>query len=757
VSTPGASHCRKIATVLLIGICSVAWLAASCHTVRADDEIRLLDLREKPFQLHSKDDGWGELPCIATTSDFAYVAYGVREGYESHVYLARVPRGDGEAKIENIRIDQDGKIEFAPSITVDHRGGAWVAWSSFRDGEWAVRARYVMGMQPSPELLISTSKGFDSQVKVASRGGATWFVSTLWDGEVYRIVASTYEGSLGRSFTVCESANPVSRPDLYMLGRERALFVWDEYEGGRFTVKTREAAQGDLKPVEDLCGWDEAHNWEPHIAGSGDNVLVTWHRVPDGSDRCQPAAALTGGNTLEGGIDNPRDHETWRVRCFTDGDGATWIAWVSRFMYRSTRLYLRRITETGMSQTAKIEFPMQKNFINWFDCRCDDRLVLVWEYSGSVFLTEFGLPGLKGVGFPAVPSEVAGGDAGPCRQAPGKAEYAVDYRGERLKVYFGDDHNHTSFSDGRAYPDISMLLARDHRGLDFICVTDHDITLTPGEFAWNNTVADMLSEDDEYVCLHGYEPSKGWAQQGYGHWNMIFPGEGDVFQYEDGMTPEALQAYAIEHGALLIPHHVAQKFAPYDWDYFNPVAEPVVEMCSVHGIFESHAGNEDKPDKVEGKFIEDGLARGYRFGFIGGSDFHNCFTALYEEHGLTGVYAPSLTSESLFEAIRKRRTFALTGGRIVVDFRCNGHLMGEEIEGAARLKFTGYAASSDSVVSVEIISAKQAVFEQISRLPEVAFEWETRAPDSAAYYYLRALTANGDYAWSSPIWIEPSR
>jgi hypothetical protein len=121
------------------------------------------------------------------------------------------------------------------------------------------------------------------------------------------------------------------------------------------------------------------------------------------------------------------------------------------------------------------------------------------------------------------------------------------------------------------------------------------------------------------------------------------------------------------------------------------------------------------------------------------------------------VYAPSLTSELLFEAIKQRRTFALTGGRTVVDFRCNGHLMGEEIEGAGQLTFTGYAASRDSLVSVEIISEKQPVFKQVSRLPEIAFEWETQAPDSEAYYYLRVLTAKGDYAWSSPIWIEPSR
>jgi hypothetical protein len=743
--------------MLLIAGCLVGGAVGRCHAGPTNADFRSLDLKEKPLKIHAKEDGWGELPALAITPEFAYVAYDVREGYESHVYLARIPRGDSGAAIERIRIDVDGEIEFAPSVAVDDRGGIWVAWSSYRNGQWTIRATYVTSMQPSREITISTAAGFDSQVKVALIEGTTWFVYTRWDEGVYRVVANRYEAGVGRPFTVHESENPVSRPDFHLLDADRALVVWDEYDGGLFRIKAREVIQDELKQVEDLCGDGYAHNWEPHIAGTGENTIVTWHRVPGGSDRCQPAAALPGMIGLEDGIDNPGDRETWRVRCFADGDGNTWIAWASRFMYRSTRFYMRRLGENGMSQTCKVDFRMQKNFINWFDCVCDDRLVLIWEYSGSIFLNEFVLPNLKEVGFPSARSEMADSNQAGWRIiAPEQAQYSIDYRGENLSVYFGDHHNHTSFSDGRAYPDVSMLLARDHRGLDFICVTDHDNTLTPGEFAWYKTVADILTEGD-YVCLHGYEASKGWAQHDFGHWNMLYPGDGDVFRYEDGMTPAALQGYAVEHDAVLVPHHVAQKFAPYDWDYFNPAAEPVVEMCSVHGIFESMKGNEEERDKVEGKFVQDGLARGYRFGFIAGSDFHNCFTALSEEAGLTGVYATSLTSESIFEAMKKRRTFALTGGRIVVDFRCNGHLMGEVIEGASGLRFTGHAASPDSLVSVEIISARETVFQQVSRRQEISFEWETRAPDSAAYYYLRALTTKGDYAWSSPIWIDPSR
>jgi hypothetical protein len=342
-------------------------------------------------------------------------------------------------------------------------------------------------------------------------------------------------------------------------------------------------------------------------------------------------------------------------------------------------------------------------------------------------------------------------------ETPEGLPYSTAYGGSELHVYFGDYHNHTSFSDGRAYPDMAMNLARDIRGLDFICVTDHDITVTPGEFAWNNQVADILTHSGDYVCLHGYEPSKGWAQEGFGHWNLLFPKDGDVFQFEEGMTPRALFAYARQHDAVLIPHHVGKKFAPYNWDYFDETAQPVVEMCSVHGIFETYRGHEGEADMVEGKFVEDGLERGYHFGFVGGSDSHNCFELFQDEYGLTGVYAVALTPEGIYEAIKKRRTFALTGSRIVVDFRCNGIFMGEEIEGAEQLNFTGYAASPDSVAKVAIMSGGDTVYEIPAAGRDISIEWDTPAPNSEAYYYLRATTAKGDLAWSSPIWIHPAK
>jgi hypothetical protein len=167
---------------------------------------------------------------------------------------------------------------------------------------------------------------------------------------------------------------------------------------------------------------------------------------------------------------------------------------------------------------------------------------------------------------------------------------------------------------------------------------------------------------------------------------------------------------------------------------------------------------------VEGRFVADALERGYVFGFVGGSDSHNCFKSIEMEQGLTGVYAGSLLTGNILDGITRRRTFALTGGRTILDFRCNGRLMGEELGVAASrvtgnipLTFAGYACSADSIVSLEIVSGGQVVARSEARLPEARIHWEASIPASRTYYYLRAATATGDLAWSSPIWIVPQR
>jgi len=765
------------------------------RVARASDQSGVVELTavHAPAVVYDGARGWGEDPALVVDPKFTYVTYAVTQGDGSHIYLARRSRMTSLAAFDTVRVDRDGEIEFWPSIARDGRGNIWVAWTSCRHGTWAVRAASITDMKVSRELEVSEPGGFQSRAKLSAGDGVLCFVWVAAKPGDWSIIARLYDGKLRKPFTVYDGSDPVGRPDVRVVARDHLVFVWDEYKDGQFIIRKTEMAGGNIGPVEILSGTPGSANWEPSVAGAGDSLVVAWSSVPADTVVCWPVVEFPGGQPVQVGIAHLGKGENWRVKCMSDAHGNDLIFWTTRFLYHSTNLYARRIGPKGVTRTCSIDFPLAKLFMNVFDCALDRSLHVVWDRSGSIYLGEVTPAELELAGFLGdqlrQPSEWASEGEPERREAAPvalsgegddyavpdlvrsrgavtypKSAYSVFYRGESLHVYFGDYHNHTSFSDGRAYPDMSLIIARDWRHLDFAVVTDHDVTVTPGEFAWNAAVADILTDDDKFASLHGFEVSKGWAKAGFGHWNMLFRSDGSVLRFVDGMTPPDVYAFAKAHDALVIPHHVAKRFAPHDWDFADREAEPVVEMCSIHGIFENGKGYEGRRDMVPGKFVDDGLARGYVFGFVGGSDSHNCFMSGKQEWGITGVYAPSLSPTQIFDAMKQRRTFALTGGRTILDFRCNGQLMGEEIDlgeaaggSAGPLVFTGYASSPDSIVSLEIVSDRETVSKVEGRSPEALIHWEAAAPDSQTYFYLRATTARGDLAWSSPIWIVPHR
>ena len=103
-------------------------------------------------------------------------------------------------------------------------------------------------------------------------------------------------------------------------------------------------------------------------------------------------------------------------------------------------------------------------------------------------------------------------------------------------------------------------------------------------------------------------------------------------------------------------------------DFFDGEFVHLAEIHSHHGTFEW--------------FAEEVLARGFRVGFIGGSDDHtgrqglvypnrrsNNVVTFDVKGGLMGLYARELTREAVWEAMRARRTYATNGERIYLQDR----------------------------------------------------------------------------------------
>ena len=91
-----------------------------------------------------------------------------------------------------------------------------------------------------------------------------------------------------------------------------------------------------------------------------------------------------------------------------------------------------------------------------------------------------------------------------------------------------------------------------------------------------------------------------------------------------------------------------------------------------------------------------------RFGFIASSDDHRGYPGAYGE-GVLGVWANELTSASLFEAIRARRTYAATGDRITLEVTLNGQPMGSELAATDDRQIDVRIEGEDAIHMVELV------------------------------------------------------
>lgn len=270
-----------------------------------------------------------------------------------------------------------------------------------------------------------------------------------------------------------------------------------------------------------------------------------------------------------------------------------------------------------------------------------------------------------------------------------------------MNLYWGDIHNHNSVGYAKGSLERSYDIAKRH--LDFFAFTAHsrwhDLPKMPQnkhlkwvkgfegvQKAWPRV--EQLAADyhhpGQFVTFVAFE----WHSSEFGDYCLIYP--------DDGETPlkvfdhvKDLQAFARKAGALIIPHHpaYAHGWRGANFKYLDTELSPVVEFYSEHGGAEHDRGpfpymRHSMGGRWTHNTLRALLQRGARVGVVASTDDHLGYPGAYRE-GLTGLYAKELTREGVFEAIRARRCYAVTGDRIETDFRLNGHRMGEELKGQA--------------------------------------------------------------------------
>lgn len=384
----------------------------------------------------------------------------------------------------------------------------------------------------------------------------------------------------------------------------------------------------------------------------------------------------------------------------------------------------------------------------------------------------------------------------------------VSAKKPKYRLWWGEIHGHTALSDSLGTIDEHYRYGRDVLAMDIYAAADHTEfpkidPMTASK--WKKTCAGARKyyRPHEFVTFLGFEWTSGkWFSDpygGYGHRNVYYLEDDQPYFYcnsPDCHTPPQLfsKLDALKTRAIVIPHHPAVNNPSFwvNWDFYHPGSERLVEIYSIWGNSErsTEDGNVERPGKRlggtvktgQGNHVQDALRKGCRVGFIGGSDAHDgrggrtvmhvgnprYFKGNRSRHqgpfypnGLMAVYAEELTRESVFEAMMRRRVYAATCARIMLDFKVNGYWMGKEIKlknGAAPRKLTVKVCGTGDIDRVEVVKNCQDIFRFAGKGKTAEFEYTDRKKaGDGDFYYVRVIQKDGDMAWSSPIWIDVNK
>lgn len=354
-------------------------------------------------------------------------------------------------------------------------------------------------------------------------------------------------------------------------------------------------------------------------------------------------------------------------------------------------------------------------------------------------------------------------------------------------IYWGDIHFHSNFSDDVTVqgidnrPEECYQYGREVSALDFACLTDHyhpiwklwPLMRERGKFfdaeIWeeSKSITDGFNKPGEFVTFFGYE-----YRTRRGDTNIYFR-DRDGAPLLSGQidTMRLAREYCADLEFFSAPHlhpysHQYLTFGPWKWgadvvEQWGDIAgaaEPVIEIFSRHGRYEFYNNQPLRSPKrgmTEGNSVQAHLLRGHRFGFYCGSDDH---WGRPGQDGLIAVYAPELTREAVFEAIKNRRCYGSTNARIILDFQANGRFMGEECFSNDRTRIRAEAHGTDILEKVEVIRDGRIIHSVSPDSEDCEMEFEDEmAVLGSVFYYLRVLQRDGHMAWSSPVWVTSTR
>lgn len=307
-----------------------------------------------------------------------------------------------------------------------------------------------------------------------------------------------------------------------------------------------------------------------------------------------------------------------------------------------------------------------------------------------------------------------------------------------MRIYFGDLHSHSLYSDGWGTPLEAYQTARA-RGLEFFALTEHGFMLTQDEWTSLRDIADSVTVNGQFIGIRGFEYT------GYkGHLNVF---NTDTFVHRNDPLYDTQDEF---YNWLLGQPHVIAQFNhpsadnPPDFNFNNFAYYPALDHKIVLQELSSPT-----------EFFRS-LNNGWHLGSVGNSDAH------FKDWGWRrmGIVAPSLTRGEVFNALAARRTFFASPDYLVlaVVMQANGYWMGSAVPNTNQLNFNVHVhdpSPSGKTLRLKLYENGQ-LKAQTSMSSSSSYYWSPSVSATLGYYYYVEVYYDGWLypAYTSPIWVE---
>ena len=335
-------------------------------------------------------------------------------------------------------------------------------------------------------------------------------------------------------------------------------------------------------------------------------------------------------------------------------------------------------------------------------------------------------------------------------------------------VYYGELHGHSCLSDGRPTPDEYYKHLRDVAKFDFGVLSDHThggvgkATLFGEAFEPLREAAKKYNEPGKFSTMLSYEIECYPYYNNMVVYHKNFDDPVIASEVLGDFTHDEMKAMLERDDLVAVPHDTYHLEAGADLSTMpEELFSPLIQLYS-RGNSAEYFGNPQfdwfDTFMCEGGFWHDALRRGAKMGCIGASDDHGLTNGMINENipglgkypGITGVLAKENTTEAIFEALKARRCYCFMGGRINMDFRINGHYMGEEfLSGDDRQIYFKVQADGE----IDHITIVKNCRDYIRTRKSEYIMLDYKQEQDTDYYYLRVQLKDGRCGWTSPIWI----